>query len=400
MQYDHFVTSDRVNRYPAYMDKEMRLSLREKMKAEKLSMYCSCSFYSPLKLEYGISIDGKIYPLHQGYVHHMQCVRRNSDKRQSAYVVQEDGSAKVYMGFDISKFTVPTLKDGSAEEEDEQIPAVEEGSSESDPAPSEEESKEKEDKKEKPGKEPTNTLARFILELNNDTYHERLTAGKGLISADYFLSAVYGRLKKIYIDGFTKPLRDLTVNEDMIQFFYQPLSSLGEDGNRIVLKGYKKDFSYFLFESTLEKEKRLFQAKYGLSVEDALKEDKKYTVMAAGFLYLRMSRTQKLYRVVGRLHLFLVNENGLYCRDLTEATELNMVSLYLKTNQRYKTIQFDRIVNDPKVWGIFSKVGKKQVIVCKPSVPARIAKTGPDHVAIGTEQLSKEDFLAIELLFS
>ena len=397
MQYDHFVTSDRVNRYPAYMDKEMRLALREKLKNEHLSMYCSCSFYSPLKLEYGISVDGKIYPLHQGYEHHMQCVRRNSDKRQSGYVVQEDGSAKVYMGFDISKFTVPTLKEEPEDEEDEKKSGIEEGSNESDSSKDEDEKKEKEDKTEK---EPTNTLARFILELNNDTYHERLTAGKGLISADYFLSAVQARLKKIYIDGYTKPLKDLSVNDDLIQFFYQPLSSVGEDGNRIVLKGYKKDFSYFLFESTLEKEKRLFQAKYGLSVEDALKEEEKYSVMAAGFLYLRMSRNQKLYRVVGRLHLFLVNENGLYCRDLAEAEELNMVSLYLKTNQRYKTIQFDRVVNDPKVWGIFSKIGKKQVIVCKPSVPARIAKTGPDHIAFGTEKLSKDDFLTIEHLFS
>ena len=376
MQYDHFVTSDRVNRYPAYMDKEMRLVLRQKMQEENLSMYCSCSFYSPLKLAYGISVDGKIYPLHQGYEHHAQCVRNISpNKRSSAYMVQEDGSAKAYMSFRLENFTVPTSKKKETK--------AGEGSSKI--ADTDEEETNKKD-----GKEPTNTLAKFILALNTDTYHERLTNGKGLISADYFLSAIHARLKKTYIDGYEKPLRDMALKEDNLQFFYQPLLAVSEDGNRIVLKGYNKDFSHFIYYATLAKEKLLFQEKYGITVEEALQEEKRYHVMAAGFLYLRTSRSDKQYKAIGRIHLFLVNENGLYCRDMDEVEELNAVSFYLKTNKRYQTIQFDRVLTDSKIWGIFLREGKKQVIVCKPKVPPRIEKEGPDHIAIGTAGFSKE----------
>ena len=383
MQYDHFVTSDRVNRYPAYMDKEMRLVLRQKMKEENLSMYCSCSFYSSIKLAYGISVDGKIYPLHQGYEHHPQCIRNISpNKRTSAYMVQEDGSAKAYMSFKLENFTVPSSKKNETKSGE---------CSSSKIFDTEEDEKEKKD-----GKEPTNTLSKFVVALNTDTYHERLTNGKGLISADYFLSAIHARLKKTYIDGYEKPLRDMSLKEDNLQFFYQPLVSVSEDGNKIVLKGYHKDFSHFIYYSTLAKEKLLFEEKYGITVEEALTEQKRFRVMAAGFLYLRTSRNDKLYKAIGRIHLFLVNENGLYCRDMGEVEELNAVSLYLKTNKRYQTIQFDRVITDPKIWGIFSREGKKQVIVCKPKVPLRIEKEGPDHIAIGTEGFSKEAFAGID----
>lgn len=386
MQYDHFVTSDRVNRYPAYMDKEMRLVLREKMKEENLSMYCSCSFYSPIKLAYGISVDGKIYPLHQGYEHHAQCIRNiNPDKRTVAYMVLEDGSAKAYMNFKLENFTIPSSKEKESK--------AGEGSS-SKLFDTEEGGKDKKDPK-----EPTNTLSKFILALNTDTYHERLTNGKGLISADYFLSAIHARLKKTYIDGYEKPLRDMSLKEDQLQFFYQPLLSVSEDGNRIVLKGYNKDFSHFIYHATLAKEKLLFQETYGITVEDALREEKRYHVMAAGFLYLRTSRTEKLYKAIGRIHLFLVNENGLYCRDMGEAEELNAVSLYLKTNKRYRFIQYDRVITDSKIWGIFLREGKKQVIVCKPKVPLRMEKEGPDHIAIGTLGFCKEDFSSIDKAF-
>ena len=392
MHYDHFVTSDRVNRYPAYMDKEMRLALRQKMKDENLALYCGCSYYSPVKLEYGISVDGKIYPLHQGYEHSSHCVRSNLEKRNSAYIVQEDGTAKVFLGFNVDTFSIPSNKDtatADASKENNQLEIAKEKSSGR-------EVNEKETDKNKET-EPKDSLARFILELNNDTYHERITAGKGMISADFFLRAVYARLKKVYIDGRQKSIRDLNINDDSLQFFYLPLAGIDISlGTRVIFKGFKEDFSVFSFERTIEKERKNFKNQYGIDVEEALL---KYNVMAAGFIYLRISKRQKLYRVIGRVHFFIVNENGLYCRDLTELEELDAVSVYLKTNKRYKTIQFDRIVEDPKVWGIFSKVGKKQVIVCKPKVPVRISLNGPDHIAFGTEKLSQDDLLTIERIF-
>lgn len=391
MHYDHFVTSDRVNCYPAYMDREMRLALRQKMKDENLALYCGCSYYSPVKLEYGISVDGKIYPLHQGYEHSSQCVRSNLEKRNSAYIVQEDGTAKVFLGFNVDTFSIPANNvtgDAYTSKEDTALETTEDGR---------EEEKIREREINERETEPKDTLASFILELNNDTYHERITAGKGMISADFFLRAVYARLKKVYIDGRQKSIRDLNINDDSLQFFYLPLAGIDMSlGTRVIFRGFKEDFSVFSFERTIEKERKNFKNQYGIDVEEALI---KYNVMAAGFIYLRISKRQKLYRVIGRVHFFIVNENGLYCRDLTEIEELDAVSVYLKTNQRYKTIQFDRIVDDPKVWGIFSKVGKKQVIVCKPKVPVRISLNGPDHIAFGTKKLCQDDLLTIDRIF-
>lgn len=383
MFYNHFITSDRVNRYPEYMDKEMRLCLKEKMRQEALSLYCSCSFYSANRLEYGISVDGKIYPLHQGYVHSKDCARNiESNKRPAAFCLKEDGTAEVFFGFDPNKFTIPDPKKAEEKSSEKKIKPA--------PLPGQEVEKEE--------KEPTDTLPRFLLELNSDTQKERATAGKGLLSADYFLYALQARLKKVYISGFDKPIKDLSLSEDGLQFFYQPLDSIDTtEGSKIVLKGYKKDYSYFLYHSTLEKEKGLFEAKYGISVDDALAGG--HNVMAAGFIYMRLSKRQKLFKVVGRLHLFIVNENGLYCRSLEEAEELNLVSKYLRGNKRYERIQFDRIIDDPKVFGIFSQKGKKQVIVCKKKVPPRIAANGPDHIAFGTEKFSNEDLVTIEQHF-
>ena len=189
-------------------------------------------------------------------------------------------------------------------------------------------------------------------------------AGKGLLSADYFLPAVQSRLKKVYVEGANKPLRELTLEKDAMSFFYQPLAAVNTEKNLITLQGWKSNFSIFLFEATLKKELELFQKRYGIALEEALE---KYRVMAAGFIYLRLSRQEKVYKVVGRLHIFIVNENGLYCRYLAEVDELNAVSDYIRQNHRYKTTQFHRVIDDERIFGILAKEGKKQVLICKPN---------------------------------
>lgn len=394
MLYNNMLLSDHTVIFPAYLDKAARMALRERMLAEKLTISCGCAVFSEAKLPYTISADGRFIPLHQGYEHSPLCARGNTGgKRKSSYQASDDGTAKAFLDFDIRSFKVPKVKDEETDKEDAAPPT---------PAPDEEtevkeeKSKaptEKKEKKPKEEKEPLDSLSQFILNLNNDTYKERITAGKGLLSADYFLPAVKARLKKVYIAGTEKPLKELSLESDYMSFFYEPLVDIQtSERNAIILKGWKNNYSLFLFEGTLKKELQLFEKRYGISVQEALQ---KYNVMAAGFIYLQISRKNKIYKVVGRLHIFVVNDNGLYCRDIEELEELNNISAFMRENFRYKTTQFHRIIDDPRMFGIIAKKGKRQILLCKPGIPKSIKPEGPDHIAFGTKQLTKEDLTLI-----
>ena len=396
MYYNHMVLSDYTNVYPCYMDKPAKLALKQRLEREKLSMYCGCSIFSPEKLEYGVSTDGKVYPLHQGYEHSAVCARAGGEKRKTSFVTKEDGTATAFLNFNIREFSVPQIVDETEEMEEAQIPELEEPleAGENEEAEETEKDPVKSDKEEK---EPLDSLGKFILQLNNDTIKERIMAGKSLLSADYFLNALGARCKKIYIDGINKSLRELTLDEDAMQFFYQPLTGIEiDDRINLVLQGWKSPYRAFVFEGTFKKEQKIFEKRYGISLQEALAG--KFKVMAAGFRYLRLSRRETLYKVVGRLHFFLVNENGLYCRSMDELEELNAISAYLQSNYRYKHIRFERVIDDDRIIGIFSKSGKKQIIVCKPKVPKNIAMMGSHHMAFGTgdEKLSTEHLRRID----
>jgi len=390
MYYNNMLLSDNTIIFPDYMDKNARMALKARLSNENLTMSCGCSLFGKNLLPYTISADGRFIPLHKGYEHNPLCARNSTEgKRKISYQNKEDGTALAYVDFDARSFSVPKIK----EESEENIAAPKKETPAKLTDETAENNQEETKKKEKEEKEPFDSLSQFILNLNNDTYKERISAGKGLLSADYFLSSINARLKKVYITGIDKPLRDLKLEEDYMSFFYQPVKKI-ECGERnlLTLKGWNKDYTQFLFEGTLRKELAKFEKRYGITAIDALES---LNVMAAGFIYLQVSKKQKIYRVIGRLHLFIVNENGLYCRDLDELSELNLINSFLRENYRYKTTQFQRIIDDKKLFGIFTKKDRKQVFLYKPSFPRGIEKSSPLHIALATEHLSKEDLQII-----
>ncbi len=377
MHFNSMVLSDHTVIYPAYMDKDARLALRYKIQVEGISMYCGCSVFSENKLAYAVSSDARIVPMHQKYEHNPLCIRA-ADKRNTSYRAEEDGTARAFLKFDPKNFTVP--------KEDRTV----------DKLPVESDSK----KNISTDNPPLDSLGQFILQLNTDTYKERVTAGKGLISADYFLPALTSRLKKVYIDGINKPVKDLDLQKDYFSFFYQPLVSIEQgEHSQITLKGWKKDFSVFIYSSILKRECEKFEKRYDISVSEALEDEKLSPfIMASGFIYLRLSKRDTLYKVCGRLHIFLVNKNGLYCRNMEEREELDAVSDFIRENGLYKAVQFHRIIDEERLFGILSCQGKRQILICKKSLPNGYAAEGTDHISFVTDHISSENLVQIKEL--
>ena len=313
--YTKFVTSTGRSVFAPLVGDRDRMRLRQEIDSGMLQLYCGCSSEDN-KLLYGISADLRFIPLHKHYVHKPWCSRFNSTKLSTPAVYDEKGFVRVYTSFAANSFSLPArVKDESELTEAElRIRRLRE----------EERIKEKE-RKEAFGlmdvagsaKEslPSFSLAELIKFVNHDAYMSRVIEGKyAFLSEEYFLSAVNGYLKRVTVDGMKKPLKELTLAADKMQFFYDKVQNLEEKSFHYV--SYDNTVkSRYVPESILAKAEEAFEKTYGVSVYDYMHTG---SVYAAGFLYERLSRMGKQYRCVGRLLLFPVTENGLFVDSLLE----------------------------------------------------------------------------------
>lgn len=302
--------------YPNFLSKEGRIQLENKMKSNNLTMQCACRL--DLKLYYGISSDYRIYPLHKNYEHAQWCSRNNVDKRNSGCTYEDDGTATIFLKFNPLNFSFPksdkdkeeTVKEDCVSDEDEK-----------------EENKQQETLLTQ-GKEhlPDYSLRTMVKTINHDTYAYRMMSGKfAYLSEEYFLNAIIGRLKNIYIHGINKSLRELNVHTDNTAFFYSKVADIKE--NSLLLYGSKKPYSRFALSSVLKKAVDDFTKRYGIDPQQYMLER---SLMAAGFLYKRRNKFGKEYICAGRLCLFAITKNGLYADTLLERDVVEGLMVYAK----------------------------------------------------------------------
>lgn len=304
--------------YPNFLSKEGRIQLENRMKAQGLTMRCACRM--DLELFYGISLDYRIYPLHKNYEHAQWCSRNSSDKRNSACTYEDDGTATMFLKFNPLSFSPPKeekRKNEVTEEEngttDEEVVGTESNQKENNPA------QEKE-------RLPDYSLRSMIKNINHDTYAYRMMSGKfAYLTEQYFLNAIIGRLKNIYIHGIDKSLRELNIHTDGTAFFYSKVIEIKE--KNLILYGSEKPYSRFVLSSVLEKAIADFVKRYGVEPQQYLKER---TLMAAGFLYKRRNKFGKEYICIGRLCLFAITRNGLYADTLLERDVVEGLMIYAK----------------------------------------------------------------------
>lgn len=294
--------------YPDFLSKEDRNSLRSRIEQESLTMRCSCC--PEAELFYGISVDYRIIPLHKHYEHKTWCSRYQGDTRMVASTYDEDGNNTIYLKFNPNNFTIPKEKEEKKEEVAESPDNEKEDGTVD--VPSEREGKKKE-------KLPVFSLRQMVRSINRDTYSERLILGKkALLSEEYFWNAVLGHLKKVYISGMERSLRDLSLEENQMCFFYGKLDRVEEKA--IYMVGGNGVYRRFIFEKILVKAQDEFYKAYGKSVEECISEGQVY---AAGFAYKRINSLGKAYICVGRVCFFIVSRNGLYVDSMFENDVLN-----------------------------------------------------------------------------
>lgn len=298
--------------YPAWLTKADRQELRNRISDQNERMYCGCR--SDCKLWYSISTDLRIYPSHRGYAHMPNCIYAENSRDRSRFAFVQDGASgetRAFLNFKPSTFTVPyepTDKERKPSEETEQ----------------------KDDFK-------YFSLERFVRQLNIDTWNERMAVGKGVLSADYFSSALFGRLKSIIIDGCVKSLREYRVDTDGWGFFYQDFDGydmrLKADGNytcSLTVNGSDgKKYSWFIYEKTLSVALKRFMKFFGKDPKDMLAEGQK--IIMSGFRYQRTRKgSPQPYKVVGRLCFYAVSSSGLIARSPAELETLENISKLLR----------------------------------------------------------------------
>ena len=300
--------------YPSYMSNEDKNKLKMFIANRSNVMYCGCKADVPdeEKLYYRLSADNKFIPLHKGYKHAVGC-DRSSEKRSSAFITLDssDDYIATYLRFNPLNFT-PPVKQRKLAQEDENTNSNNEVIS-----------------KEKKIKEPFLNLENLIRCINIDAYMERLI-GKGIVlSRDYFLNAIKGRIKKVKVVGMDKSLGSLNYENDWCTFFYCKFIDLSKNEKgywNLTLENNGKTFRIGIREEIAERQIEKFQKAY---CGDLPYSDK--SVMAAGFIYKRISKKMKEYYTVGRLHLFKTTYNeGVYCCDNVEKELYEIIFNYIK----------------------------------------------------------------------
>lgn len=314
--YTRFITSAGRSIFAPLVSDRDRMKLRQEIEGGVIQLYCGCSDETN-RLLYGISADLRFVPLHKHYVHKPWCSRFNSTKRTTPAVYDEQGYVRVYTSFAAKSFSLPAKVKDEADltEAELRIRRLRE----------EERIKEKE-RKEVLGlvvdggagdteSLPSFNLAELIRFVNHDAYMSRVVEGKyAFLSEAYFLSSVNGYLKRVTLDGMKKPLKELTLVSDKMQFFYNKVHELKAKGFQYL--GYEDMVkSRYVPEGVLARAEEFFEKTYGVSVYDYLHAGSLY---AAGFIYERLNWMGKQYRCVGRILLFPVTENGLFVDSLLE----------------------------------------------------------------------------------
>ncbi len=325
--------------FPSYMDRDERAELRRQFGEERHYAWCTCR--DDVKLWYRLSKDLKFYPEEQGYLHMPGCVFA-ADKEKDSYEQNPvDGGALVSLRFDPSEFHLTA---------DNLSPRTGKSYAQEEPSDA----------------DPSLALHEFVRNLNWDTFNEREALGKSLLSKDYFAASLYGRMKHVQISGLKKALRDYNLNDDGWQFFYKSYYgteiSGPEDKRKVNLK-FKladgKEYTWFTYTKMFESACKRFERMYGKAVDEA------DNVIVAGIRYRRQSKkTGKPYTVIGRLCIFMVNENGVYARSAPERKNLDVILGYQRNHSEVRyflsgtTDNFD---------GYFIKTGttKKYIITGK-----------------------------------
>lgn len=314
--------------YPAYLNAGAKMALKRQLEETDLKMYCACSAKEE-PLYYSVGSDLRIFPLHKFYKHKTWCSRYDSgnNTRSSATVYDDEGNVTVYTSFQPKSFTMTAMGE---EEELTELQLIRKALKEEEKKKEKERLKELGLEAEKTEPLPTFNLMKLVRLINHDTYMDRIAAGKyPFLSLDYFNSAVNAHLKHVKVYGLPKTLKELTLSEDKVQFFYAPLVNIGQA--KIVYQGYKGEVSRFAPDSVIAKAEVAFEKAYDVSVYDYLHGN---TVMVAGFMYEKMNRNNQMYRCIGRMAFFPVTENGMYCDSLLEIDIVNAIMRVCKKTGR------------------------------------------------------------------
>lgn len=331
--------------YPAYMSTEDKEKLKELISGKSNAMFCGCKANVPddEKLYYRLSADNRFIPLHQGYTHAPDC-DRSTDRRSSAFIaLDSDESITTYLRFNPLNFT-PPVKQTKLEESE----STKKNTSTTDKRP----------------KEPYLSLPALIRCINIDAYMERLIAKGVVLSRDYFLNVIKARTKKIKVAGLNKSLRDLNYNDDWCSFFYCTFISLKENERgywNLTLENNGKTFRVGIRKEVAERVLLNFQKMYS---GDSVENEK--SIMAAGFIYKRTTRTMKEYYTVGRLHLFKTTTyEGVYCNDNLEKRLYETIFQYIK-HRNHNMKLFIPVEQTQYNCKIISKNGYGEVFLGKP----------------------------------
>lgn len=351
LQNKRFITSDGRSIIPGYFTKEEREILREDMKSKGISLYCGCR--SDNSLEYYISSDLKFYPAHHGYIHAKGCLRGmtiSELRKDSGYLSNDDNDMiMAFLKFNPATFSVPF--DHKNAGTSVSLPDVEEEQ-----------------------KDIMLSLGDFVRAVNRDTFCERAYQNKAPLSKEYFLNYLKGRLRHICLHNMQKPLLSYNLKEDRMQFFYAPFAGVEieqkEDRKIVKIKTKTtedKVYTTFVPTKIWEKEVEKFFKRYGVNPE--LENTGSYSIYAAGFLYRMKSRKnpENEYTAVGRLHLFMVSEHGIYCGSMEERETLNWVAEFFRMFRKEPPL-FYTPPEDKAVAGVFEKEGyKRGILLCEKS---------------------------------
>lgn len=298
---------------PAYMSIESKEQLKMFIGNNSQAMYCACKIDVPddEKLYYRLSRDLHFIPIHKGYEHEPTC-SRFSGLRNCAFVsIDSADNITAFLKFNPRNFN-PTANQEKLESEEDASVKGEKIKKIKDKAP----------------KEPYLNLKQLIRCINIDAYMERLVSTGVVLSKDYFINVVKSRTKKIVIAGDTKTLRDLNYKDDRCQFFYCKYVGIEQNDRgfwELILENNGRTFKTGIREEIAKKAVVNFMKDY--SGDKPVKDD---CIMAAGFIYKRVSRYMKEYYTVGRVHIFKTTKyEGIYCRNNSEKNLYEIIFRYI-----------------------------------------------------------------------
>lgn len=308
-----FILSDGNVMYPNFLLPEEKAVLRERMGKEQLRMRCGCR--DDVMLLYGVSADSRIYPLHQGYEHAAFCSRHQTEERNTPFLYEEDGKTTVFLTFNPKVFT-PAYTKAKQERQDNAEDYVNEQDDDTVSLPESGEGRKKE-------MLPCCNLWRLVLQINRDTYSERITNGKsGILSEDYFKTAVLAHCKKVFPSGMSKSLRALSLEEDRVSFVYGKIAKC-ETSAVYIIGTEGRAYRRFVPENVMLQADKIFEKAYGMSIVACMEEG--IPIYISGFVYKKVSRKGQIYTCFGRLVFFIVSKNGLMCESMLERSVLDKV---------------------------------------------------------------------------